>query len=60
MKEIGISVLNLVINGWPSIHKTSYIMEYRFNCVLNLVINGWPSIHGRTAQPLGPSPAPGF
>ena len=35
-------VLNLVINGWPSILKKymkSKIME-----VLNLVINGWPSI----------------
>ena len=37
-------VLNLVINGWPSIqYLTGFFID---DCVyvLNLVINGWPSI----------------
>ena len=36
-------VLNLVINGWPSIpeERNSFVKWYE---VLNLVINGWPSI----------------
>ena len=36
-------VLNLVINGWPSIHMDTFRIEYLM-IVLNLVINGWPSI----------------
>ena len=36
-------VLNLVINGWPSIHP-DYPLFYAYSEVLNLVINGWPSI----------------
>ena len=38
-------VLNLVINGWPSILITFvWMMEISTIQVLNLVINGWPSI----------------
>ena len=36
-------VLNLVINGWPSIPFIIHITAM-INPVLNLVINGWPSI----------------
>ena len=36
-------VLNLVINGIPSIQK-NYNLFYFYNYVLNLVINGIPSI----------------
>ena len=39
-------VLNLVINGWPSILKRR-LQIFQFSnilWVLNLVINGWPSI----------------
>ena len=38
------AVLNLVINGWPSIRDTDYTLWSRYIEVLNLVINGWPSI----------------
>ena len=37
-------VLNLVINGWPSIPLVKTFFSHRFQTVLNLVINGWPSI----------------
>ena len=37
-------VLNLVINGLPSIHNGTYKMS-SITDVLNLVINGLPSIH---------------
>ena len=37
-------VLNLVINGWPSIQKQGAKQEALKHVVLNLVINGWPSI----------------
>ena len=37
-------VLNLVINGWPSIPRTSGDRQRNGRNVLNLVINGWPSI----------------
>ena len=36
-------VLNLVINGWPSIQSSGNPLEM-MEAVLNLVINGWPSI----------------
>ena len=40
---LDVSVLNLVINGWPSIPK--WKRNFLLNLlVLNLVINGWPSI----------------
>ena len=48
MKSINlglVKVLNLVINGWPSIPEGyDYSDADRFYEVLNLVINGWPSI----------------
>ena len=37
-------VLNLVINGWPSIPRPRKTLYKLWNEVLNLVINGWPSI----------------
>ena len=37
-------VLNLVINGWPSILKEKWKWKKYLITVLNLVINGWPSI----------------
>ena len=37
-------VLNLVINGWPSIHDDRLTVYLSHLIVLNLVINGWPSI----------------
>ena len=38
-------VLNLIINGLPSIHKfIDFIIEYFIRFVLNLIINGLPSI----------------
>ena len=40
-------VLNLVINGWPSIHVDKDIDSILNLQVLNLVINGWPSIQKR-------------
>ena len=39
-------VLNLVINGWPSIPKWDLFRRGDILWVLNLVINGWPSIQG--------------
>ena len=36
-------VLNLVINGWPSI-LNAFLKTIPNISVLNLVINGWPSI----------------
>ena len=47
MKKITVNyiVLNLVINGWPSILKNEQATKYaELFMVLNLVINGWPSI----------------
>ena len=45
-------VLNLVINGIPSIpHEVWFILDHYFN-VLNLVINGIPSIHNYTKSKL--------
>ena len=40
----GVNVLNLVINGLPSILKRILFRFYRKSLVLNLVINGLPSI----------------
>ena len=39
-------VLNLIINGWPSILKTPncFFTSVCIAFVLNLIINGWPSI----------------
>ena len=37
------SVLNLIINGWPSILK-ALLEAIIITSVLNLIINGWPSI----------------
>ena len=37
-------VLNLIINGIPSIHKMKEVI-YLTDEVLNLIINGIPSIH---------------
>ena len=37
-------VLNLVINGWPSILEFKNWESFKNYIVLNLVINGWPSI----------------
>ena len=45
VKIVADVVLNLVINGWPSIHSTSKkFIRVCGSSVLNLVINGWPSI----------------
>ena len=37
-------VLNLIINGWPSIQNTKIYSKKPVHIVLNLIINGWPSI----------------
>ena len=37
-------VLNLIINGLPSIQKIKKDFEYLMKLVLNLIINGLPSI----------------
>ena len=37
-------VLNLIINGWPSILNLKNYPEIDMFIVLNLIINGWPSI----------------
>ena len=38
-------VLNLIINGWPSIPKKERFEKVLAELkVLNLIINGWPSI----------------
>ena len=47
-----IVVLNLVINGWPSILEEAQPDGSVVKKVLNLVINGWPSIL-EEAQPDG-------
>ena len=44
------SVLNLVINGLPSIHKVPNIRKRVFFIVLNLVINGLPSILNKIVE----------
>ena len=39
------NVLNLIINGLPSILNTSGLLDFKnLNLVLNLIINGLPSI----------------
>ena len=43
-KDLEILVLNLVINGLPSIQTSTMGVENLFARVLNLVINGLPSI----------------
>ena len=44
-KALCFKVLNLVINGWPSILYIKIFSKFHFELeVLNLVINGWPSI----------------
>ena len=55
--EIGFSwklleriVLNLIINGIPSIHTKLYILRLDIAKVLNLIINGIPSILYREDQ----------
>ena len=40
----GLKVLNLVINGLPSIQKREFTKKEKDERVLNLVINGLPSI----------------
>ena len=40
-----ITVLNLIINGLPSIHLIKQGYESFCKIVLNLIINGLPSIH---------------
>ena len=42
---IGSAVLNLVINGLPSIPQIARYIGETYGLVLNLVINGLPSIH---------------
>ena len=43
--KMKLMVLNLVINGWPSILIDGWKFGFiTVNKVLNLVINGWPSI----------------
>ena len=42
--KYGYGVLNLVINGWPSILIVGFLSPFVSFEVLNLVINGWPSI----------------
>ena len=41
---MAISVLNLIINGIPSILSTDPIIHLEYSKVLNLIINGTPSI----------------
>ena len=41
---IHLLVLNLIINGLPSIQKVNDIIDNTKNAVLNLIINGLPSI----------------
>ena len=41
---IVIKVLNLIINGLPSIRKWNGVLEESPKKVLNLIINGLPSI----------------
>ena len=43
-REIEIAVLNLVINGLPSIPSWRFKKKLGYWWVLNLVINGLPSI----------------
>ena len=43
-KGYGILVLNLIINGLPSILNNIHDMYVCCNMVLNLIINGLPSI----------------
>ena len=38
-----LNVLNLIINGLPSIHSIQRLKD-KFGAVLNLIINGLPSI----------------
>ena len=42
--EVSKEVLNLIINGLPSIHKEKGILAKALRIVLNLIINGLPSI----------------
>ena len=43
--EDGLQVLNLIINGLPSIHvETVTFLSKNISKVLNLIINGLPSI----------------
>ena len=45
MFTIVVSVLNLIINGIPSIHNSAQGVAYiKVYVVLNLIINGIPSI----------------
>ena len=44
-ERVSVEVLNLIINGLPSIHKSKKIIGFSINeRVLNLIINGLPSI----------------
>ena len=45
-----LGVLNLIINGLPSIPETSIKQQPLQNYVLNLIINGLPSIHEENAN----------
>ena len=42
--NLSLEVLNLIINGIPSIQLTALIFKYASGIVLNLIINGIPSI----------------
>ena len=44
VKYVGVIVLNLIINGIPSIHDIENGMSAKNIQVLNLIINGIPSI----------------
>ena len=43
-------VLNLIINGLPSIHGGIKMKKERIEKVLNLIINGLPSIRRRNSS----------
>ena len=43
LKLLLVLVLNLIINGLPSIHSIQRLKD-KFGAVLNLIINGLPSI----------------
>ena len=45
MERVGMDVLNLIINGLPSILFQPDMVKLGDEQVLNLIINGLPSIH---------------
>ena len=52
VKDVSLEVLNLIINGIPSIHSTD-VVEEEVNRVLNLIINGIPSIQTNLQKDTG-------